>query len=152
MKAEETFVYIKAFVYLVIATMFIVILYKVFRRISKFLQTKSEEATEFAQKIEAGEDYLQPGAWKKLVEGRSKVSDLVDFNKATSAAISFYVAKKTKDAKEFLKALKRLETKLEVAIASQILFNQYKLVASSIAQDLNVYEYAKKYVNSLRKY
>jgi hypothetical protein len=132
--------------------MFIVILYKVFRRISKFLQTKSEEATEFASEVVEGEDYLQPGTWKKLVEGRGKVSDLVDFNKATSVAISFYVAKKAKDAKEFLKALKRLETKLEVAIASQILFNQYKLVASSVAQDLNVYQYAKKYVNSLRKY
>jgi hypothetical protein len=39
--------------------------------------------------------------------------------------------------------LKRLNTKLEVAVASQILFNQYKVIGSNVAQDLGVYEYTK---------
>jgi len=151
MKAEESFTYIKALAYLIIAGMIVAIIYKIFKRISSFLKTKEEEATEFGQEIEAGEDYLETNTWKKLIPPGKKPSDLLDFNKLTSIAISWYVSKKTKDGKEFLRALKRLNTKLEVAMASQILFNQYRLVASNIAQNLGVYEYAKKYVNSLQK-
>jgi hypothetical protein len=151
MKAEESFAYIKAVFYLIVGGFIIVIMYKIFKKISKFLQSKSEEATEFGQEIEAGEDYMEPGSWKKLIPAGKKPSELVDFNKLVSVAISWYVAKKEKDGKEFLRALKRLNTKLEVAMASQILFNQYKLIASNISQDLGVYEYSKKYVNSLPK-
>jgi hypothetical protein len=151
MKAEESITYIKALAYLIIAGMVIAIIYKVFKKISGFLQSKSEEATEFGQEIEAGEDYLEPGVWKKLIPQGKKPSDFLDFNKLASVAISWYVSKKEKDGKEFLRALKRLNTKLEVAMASQILFNQYKLIGSNIAQDLGVYQYAKKYVNSLPK-
>jgi len=152
MKVEDSFTYIKALAYLIIAGMIIAILYKIFKKISSFLQSKSEEATEFGQEVEVGEDYLEPNAWKKLIPPGKKPSELVDFNKTTSVAISWYVAKKTNDGKEFLRALKRLNTKLEVATASQTLFNHYKLIASNVAQDLGVYEYAKKYVNSLKKY
>jgi hypothetical protein len=152
MKAEESFTYIKSLTYLIIAGMIIAILYRIFKRISSFLKTKQEKAIEFGQKIEAGEDYLEPGTWKKLVPTGKKPSELVDFNKIASVAISFYVAKKINDAKYFLKALKRLNTKLEAALAAQSLFNHYKLVASSVAQDLGIYKYAKEYVNSLKKY
>ena len=151
MKAEESITYIKAFAYLIIAGMIIAIIYRIFKKISKFLQSKSEEATEFGQEVEAGEDYMEPNTWKKLIPAGKKPSDLLDFNKLTSVAISWYVARKEKDGKEFLRGLKRLNTKLEVAMASQILFNQYKLIASNISQDLGVYEYSKKYVNSLQK-
>ena len=151
MKAEDSFTYIKAVAYLIIAGMIITIIYKIFKKISSFLQSKSEEATEFGQEVEAGEDYMEPGVWKKLIPAGKKPSDLLDFNKLTSVAISWYVAKKEKDGKEFLRGLKRLNTKLEVAMVSQILFNQYKLIAANIAQDLGVYEYSKKYVNSLQK-
>jgi hypothetical protein len=151
MKAKESFVYIKALAYLIIAGMIIAILYRIFTRISNFLKTKEEKTIEFAQEIESGEDYLEPGAWKKLIPIGKKPSDILDFNKLTSIAISWYVAKKEKDGKMFLRNLKRLNTKFEAAMASQILFNQYKLIASSVAQDLGVYQYAKKYVNSLLK-
>jgi hypothetical protein len=152
MKAEETFTYIKALAYLVIAGMVIAIIYKIFKKISNFLKSKEEKATEFGQEVQAGEDYLEPGTWKKLVPPGKKPSELVDFNKIASVAISFYVAKKINDAKYFLKSLKRLNTKLEAALAAQSLFNHYKLVASSVAHDLGIYKYAKEYVNSLKKY
>jgi hypothetical protein len=151
MKAEESFVYIKALAYLIIVGMIIAILYRIFKRISNFLKTKQEKTIEFVKEIEAGEDYLEPGVWKKLIPPGKKPSEILDFNKLTSIAISWYVAKREKDVKMFLRNLKRLNTKLEAAMASQILFNQYKLVASSVAQDLGVYQYAKKYVNSLQK-
>jgi hypothetical protein len=151
MKAEESFTYIKALAYLVIAGMIIAILYRIFKRISNFLKTKQEKTIEFGQEIEAGEDYLEPGTWKKLIPEGKKPSEILDFNKLTSIAISWYVAKKEKDGKMFLRNLKRLNTKLEAAMASQILFNQYKLIASSTAQELGVYQYSKKYVNSLPK-
>ena len=151
MKAEESFTYIKALAYLVIAGMIIAILYRIFKRISNFLKTKEEKNIEFGQEIEPGEDYLEPGTWKKLITSGKKPSEILDFNKLTSIAISWYVAKKEKDGKMFLRNLKRLNTKLEAAMASQILFNQYKLIASSVAQELGVYQYAKKYVNSLAK-
>jgi hypothetical protein len=151
MKEEEAFVYLKALAYLIIAGMIISILYRIFKRISNFLKTKQEKTIEFAQEIESGEDYLEPGIWKKLIPAGKKPSEILDFNKLTSIAISWYVAKKEKDGKMFLRNLKRLNTKLEAAMASQILFNQYKLIASSVAQDLGVYQYSKKYVNSLAK-
>jgi hypothetical protein len=151
MKEEEAFVYLKALAYLIIAGMIISILYRIFKRISNFLKTKQEKTIEFAKEIESGEDYLEPGIWKKLIPAGKKPSEILDFNKLTSIAISWYVAKKEKDGKMFLRNLKRLNTKLEAAMASQILFNQYKLIASSVAQDLGVYQYSKKYVNSLAK-
>jgi len=151
MKSEETFIYIKAFAYIIVTAMILVIVYRIFKRVSNFLKTKREKTIEFGKEIEAGEDYLEPGVWKKLIPKGKKPSDLLDFNKLTSIAISWYVAKKEKDGKMFLRNLKRLNTKLEAAMASQILFNQYKLIASSTAQELGVYQYSKKYVNSLPK-
>jgi hypothetical protein len=67
MKAEESFTYIKAVAYLIIAGMVVAIVYKIFKKISNFLKSKEEEATEFGQEIESGEDYLEPNVWKKII-------------------------------------------------------------------------------------
>lgn len=152
MKSEEAIGWTKVIIYAVIGILIISIVLKVFKKLSSLFKSKSEEASELADELSEGMDYLQPNDWKQMLPKGKKPSELVDFKKTTNTAIDWYLSNKYEDPKLFLIALKRLNSKFEVAIASWILFDKYKITASFVSQNLKVYPKAKEIILSLPKF
>lgn len=141
---------IKLFFYGFLAILGGSLVFKIYKKIYSIFESKSEEAGNIFEETESGLDYLQPNDWKSFDWSKKKPSQYITTN-VTNVSIDWYVAFKENDPTLFLVALKRLNSKVEVAFASMILFNQYKLVASSVAQNLNVYSKAKNYILKLPK-
>jgi len=145
--------WIKFTLYAFAAVLIASLIFKIYKKIFSIFKTESEEAQELGQNIPSGIDYMGPNDFLsiKLPAGK-KPSDIVDFQKVTGAAIDFYLSYKNNDKVRFITALKKLQTKYEVATAARILFNQYKVTLQFIAENFKLYDYAKNYIYTLKLY